>query len=163
MKEQKILEILEVMNRTILKLSKNEKISDEELDQLQNTIEALHNEKNLQENNNLSLERRISSVYLKNVPTNLKGYKYLRFAIILTYKGYAGTSITQELYPMVAQKYNVTPAKVERSIRHAIEVGWNNGMGTDENITKMFSVFKNKPTNSHFISAVANDMKLNDI
>lgn len=160
MKEQELLEILEIMHRTIVKLSENKDLTIEDLKKLETSILYLRTAKNVQEENNISLEKRVSN-YIAKIPTNLKGYKYVRLAIILTYKGYIGSSITKDLYPTIALEYGTTPSKVERTIRHAIEVGWNNGMGTD--LSEIFPTSKGRPVNSYFISAIANDMKLNDI
>jgi two-component system response regulator (stage 0 sporulation protein A) len=70
--------------------------------------------------------------------------------------------ITKELYPMIAQKYNTTPSRVERAIRHAIELAWDRG--NVEAISKFFgytvNVAKGKPTNSEFIAMIADKLRL---
>lgn len=97
------------------------------------------------------------------VPANLKGYQYLRFAIISTYENMSLlNSITKSLYPMIAEKYNTTASRVERSIRNAIEVAWNRGSA--DILHQIFgytvSVTKSKPTNSEFIAMLADRIRL---
>ncbi len=97
------------------------------------------------------------------IPAHIKGYMYLRDAIIMvTSKVELLSRVTKELYPSIADKYSTTPSRVERAIRHAIEVAWNRG--NVEFIDKMFghtiSQDKGKPTNSEFIAMVADRLRL---
>lgn len=97
------------------------------------------------------------------VPAHIKGYLYLREAIMMVYNDIELLgSITKILYPEIAKKYNTTASRVERAIRHAIEVAWNRG--NIESITELFgytiSVSKAKPTNSEFIAMVADKLRL---
>jgi two-component system response regulator (stage 0 sporulation protein A) len=97
------------------------------------------------------------------VPAHIKGYLYLREAITMVFNDIELLgSITKVLYPEVARKYNTTPSRVERAIRHAIEVAWSRG--NMESIAKMFgytvSVTKAKPTNSEFIAMVADKLRI---
>lgn len=97
------------------------------------------------------------------VPAHIKGYIYLREAIKLVIDDVELLGgITKTLYPMIAKKYNTTPSRVERAIRHAIEVAWNRGKV--ETIDKIFGYTidqnKGKPTNSEFIAMVADKMRL---
>lgn len=97
------------------------------------------------------------------VPAHIKGYIYLREAIKLVIDDVELLGgITKILYPMIAEKYNTTPSRVERAIRHAIEVAWNRGRV--ETIDKIFGYTidqnKGKPTNSEFIAMVADKMRL---
>ncbi|MCF6094431.1 sporulation transcription factor Spo0A [Microaerobacter geothermalis] len=97
------------------------------------------------------------------VPAHIKGYHYLREAIIMVYHNMEILgSITKILYPEIARKFETTPSRVERAIRHAIEVAWNRG--NIHSITKMFgytiSDNKAKPTNSEFIAMVADKLRL---
>ena len=97
------------------------------------------------------------------VPAHIKGYIYLREAIKLVIDDVELLGgITKTLYPMIAEKYNTTPSRVERAIRHAIEVAWNRGKV--ETIDKIFGYTidqnKGKPTNSEFIAMVADKMRL---
>ena len=94
------------------------------------------------------------------VPAHIKGYQYLREAIILTIKDM--DMINAVLYPEVAKRFNTTPSRVERAIRHAIEVAWDRG---DIEVLQRFfgytvSNIKGKPTNSEFIAMIADSLTL---
>lgn len=97
------------------------------------------------------------------VPAHVKGYQYLRDAIILVVEdiNYLG-AVTKELYPAIAKKYDTTPSRVERAIRHAIELAWDRG--DTEKINKFFGYTvngeKGKPTNSEFIAIIADKLRL---
>lgn len=97
------------------------------------------------------------------VPAHIKGYLYLREAIKMVYLDIELLgSITKILYPDIADIYNTTASRVERAIRHAIEVAWNRG--NIDSITDLFgytiNVSKAKPTNSEFIAMVADKLRL---
>ena len=97
------------------------------------------------------------------VPAHIKGYQYLREAIILTIGDMEViNAVTKVLYPAVAKKYGTTPSRVERAIRHAIEVAWDRG--DLETLQKFFgytvSNIKGKPTNSEFIAMIADCLSL---
>lgn len=97
------------------------------------------------------------------VPAHIKGYQYLREAIILTINDMDMiNAVTKVLYPEVARRYNTTPSRVERAIRHAIEVAWDRG--DVEVLQKFFgytvSGIKGKPTNSEFIAMIADNLSL---
>ena len=97
------------------------------------------------------------------VPAHIKGYQYLREAIILTINDMdIINAVTKVLYPEVAKKFNTTPSRVERAIRHAIEVAWDRG--DIEVLQKFFgytvSNIKGKPTNSEFIAMIADCLSL---
>lgn len=99
------------------------------------------------------------------VPAHIKGYLYLREAITMVYNDMELLgSITKILYPNIAKKYNTTASRVERAIRHAIEVAWSRG--NMESITNLFgytvSNSKAKPTNSEFIAIIADRLRLED-
>ena len=97
------------------------------------------------------------------VPAHIKGYQYLRDAIILSVEDMEMlNSITKILYPTIAKKYQTTPSRVERAIRHAIEVAWSRGkMDTiDELFGYTVSTGKGKPTNSEFIALIADKIRL---
>ncbi len=97
------------------------------------------------------------------VPSHIKGYEYIRYGILTLYKNPSIIGgITKELYPEIAENFNTSVSRVERAIRHAIEVSWNRG-----NIDLMEEVFghsvdydKAKPTNSEFIVTLADKLKL---
>jgi two-component system response regulator (stage 0 sporulation protein A) len=97
------------------------------------------------------------------VPAHIKGYQYVREAIILAIEDMEIiNSVTKILYPTVARKFHTTPSRVERAIRHAIEVAWDRG--DIETLQKFFgytvSNIKGKPTNSEFIAMIADRLKL---
>ena len=97
------------------------------------------------------------------VPAHIKGYQYLREAIILTINDMdIINAVTKVLYPEVAKKFGTTPSRVERAIRHAIEVAWDRG--DIEVLQKFFgytvSNIKGKPTNSEFIAMIADCLSL---
>ena len=97
------------------------------------------------------------------VPAHIKGYQYLREAIMMAVNDIEMlSSITKVLYPTIAEKYATTPSRVERAIRHAIEVAWNRGRM--ETLNSLFgytiSTGKGKPTNSEFIALIADKIRL---
>lgn len=97
------------------------------------------------------------------VPAHIKGYQYLREAIMMSVEDVEMlSSITKVLYPTIAKKYDTTPSRVERAIRHAIEVAWNRGRM--ETLNALFgytiSTGKGKPTNSEFIALIADKIRL---
>ena len=97
------------------------------------------------------------------VPAHIKGYQYLRDAITMVYNQIEILgAITKTLYPSIAEKYNTTPSRVERAIRHAIEVAWTRG--NIDSISHLFgytvNISKSKPTNSEFIAMVADKLRL---
>lgn len=97
------------------------------------------------------------------VPAHIKGYNYLRTAIIMAINDdEVINSITKALYPAVARKYDTTSSRVERAIRHAIEVAWDRG--DIDTINQIFGYTiqsqRGKPTNSEFIAMVADNLKL---
>ena len=97
------------------------------------------------------------------VPAHIKGYQYLRDAIIMSVTDMEMlNSITKILYPTIAKQHQTTPSRVERAIRHAIEVAWSRGkMDTiDELFGYTVSTGKGKPTNSEFIALIADKIRL---
>ena len=97
------------------------------------------------------------------VPSHLKGYQYLREAIMMSVEDVEMLrSITKILYPTIAKKYQTTPSRVERAIRHAIEVAWSRGRM--ETLDALFgytiNTGKGKPTNSEFIALIADKIRL---
>lgn len=115
-------------------------------------------------NKEKDLEARITKIIQEiGVPAHIKGYLYLREAITIVIEDmdYLG-AVTKELYPAVANKFDTTPSRVERAIRHAIEVAWNRGK--IDTIEKIFGYTinnnKGKPTNSEFIALIADKLRL---
>ena len=123
-------------------------------------IEILPEKKKSQEN----LEALVTNVIHEvGVPAHIKGYQYIREAIMLVVNDIEVINqITKQLYPDIAQKYKTTPSRVERAIRHAIEVAW--GRGRTETTESIFgytvSASKGKPTNSEFIAMIADKLRL---
>ncbi len=136
-----------------------------------NTVEFLSsNNDNMTEvidlsaRNGVSLDTEITSLLHEvGVPAHIKGYLYLREAITRVYHDIELLgAITKVLYPEVAKKYKTTSSRVERAIRHAIEVAWNRG--NVDAISEIFSYTinynKSKPTNSEFIAMIADKLRL---
>ncbi len=97
------------------------------------------------------------------VPAHIKGYQYLRTAILLTISDSdIINSVTKVLYPSVAKKYSTTTSRVERAIRHAIEVAWDRGDIDTLNAYFGYTIQNNrgKPTNSEFIAMIADNLRL---
>lgn len=112
----------------------------------------------------LQLEVRVTEVIHQiGVPAHIKGYQYLRDAIIMAVDDMESVgAITKILYPSIAKQYHTTSSRVERAIRHAIEVAWDRG--DLETLQRYFgytvSNSKGKPTNSEFISMIADSLRL---
>ena len=112
----------------------------------------------------LALEVRVTEVIHQiGVPAHIKGYQYLREAIMMAVEDMEAVSaITKVLYPSIAKKFRTTSSRVERAIRHAIEVAWDRG--DIETLQSYFgytvSGVKGKPTNSEFISMIADRLRL---
>ena len=115
--------------------------------------EALHN-----------LEQDVTDmIHEIGVPAHIKGYQYLREAIMMSVEDASMiSSITKILYPTIAKKFQTTPSRVERAIRHAIEVAWSRGRM--ETLDALFGytvdIGKGKPTNSEFIALIADRIRL---
>ncbi len=115
-------------------------------------------------NEPVDLETEITNIIHEiGVPAHIKGYMYLREAITMVVNDMELLSaVTKELYPSIAKKYNTTASRVERAIRHAIEVAW--GRGQIDAINKLFGYTvhndKGKPTNSEFIAIIADKLRL---
>ncbi|MBR5535345.1 MAG: sporulation transcription factor Spo0A [Clostridia bacterium] len=104
-----------------------------------------------------------NTIHAVGVPANIKGYQYLRDAIIMSINDTELiNAVTKQLYPKVAQKHNTSPSRVERAIRHAIEVACVRG--SEEELYSLFGYTvnnaKGKPTNSEFIAMIADKLRL---
>ncbi len=112
----------------------------------------------------ISLDTEIASILHEiGVPAHIKGYLYLRDAITMVYEDIELLGgVTKNLYPEIARKYRTTASRVERAIRHAIEVAFSRG--SIDTISQIFSytvnVTKSKPTNSEFIAMIADKLRL---
>lgn len=139
-----------------------------ELSDLENRILEVCNEKNEKGktidlyHNNLQIS--ITKVLHElGVPSHIKGYQYIREGISILYnKPEMIGGITKELYPEIAGKFDTTASRVERAIRHAIEVSWNRGNWTlmEDIFGHSVDIDKAKPTNSEFIVTVADKLRL---
>lgn len=100
------------------------------------------------------------------IPSHIKGYQYIRDAITMVYKDQNLIGgITKELYPEIGKKYNASVTRVERAIRHAIEVSWNRGDWDlmEEIFGHSVDIDRAKPTNSEFIVTIADKMRLDKL
>ncbi len=119
-------------------------------------------------NNSVNKENNIEAlvtniIHEVGVPAHIKGYQYLREAIIMVINDIdVINQITKCLYPQIANKFHTTPSRVERAIRHAIEVAW--GRGEQKTVENIFgytiSAAKGKPTNSEFIAMISDKLRL---
>lgn len=137
-----------------------------------NSLEARIKGVMLENKNELYVDKKVSpEVQLKvtellhnlGVPSQIKGYQYLREGILMLYQstGFIG-GITKEVYPEIAVRYNTTPSRVERAIRHAIEVSWNRA--DYDMMNKIFGhsidYDRAKPTNSEFMVTLSDALRL---
>lgn len=116
------------------------------------------------ENHSMDLTFRITQILREiGVPAHIKGYEYLRHAIRLAVCDHVYLDcITCQLYPAVAKEFNTTPSRVERAIRHTIEIAWDRG---DLDVLQKWFGFtvsntKGKPTNSEFIACMSDTLRL---
>ena len=129
-----------------------------------NRINAVRSVLNSEDTKNNDLEIDITNIIHEvGVPAHIKGYQYLRNAITMVVQDMDLLgAVTKELYPAIAKMNNTTPSRVERAIRHAIEVAWNRGK--IETINSLFGYTvhndKGKPTNSEFIAIIADKLRL---
>lgn len=139
-----------------------------ELSDLENRIlEAVNREEKENKNINIyhnNLQISVTKILHElGVPSHIKGYQYIREGIILLYNNPDMIGgITKELYPEIANKFSTTVSRVERAIRHAIEVSWNRGDWDlmEEIFGHSVDIDKAKPTNSEFIVTVADKLRL---
>lgn len=116
------------------------------------------------QNKKKNLEKEITNIIHEiGIPAHIKGYFYLREAIYMVIKDVELLSaVTKVLYPTIAKKFNTTSSRVERAIRHAIEVAWNRGCV--ETLNDLFGYTvpreKGKPTNSEFIAMIADKLRM---
>ena len=113
-----------------------------------------------------NLEERIANLFLTvGIPAHIKGYQYLREAVkmVIDNPDLMGR-ITKELYPGIAHRFGTTSSKVERAIRHAIEVAWNRGRieALDEAFGRNVCSLDDKPTNGEFIALVSDRLRIKE-
>lgn len=127
-------------------------------------MEQTENMTDVSESDDRDLEKDVTDmIHEIGVPAHIKGYQYLREAIMMSVEDVEMLgSITKILYPTIAKKYQTTPSRVERAIRHAIEVAWSRGRM--ETLDALFgytiNTGKGKPTNSEFIALIADKIRL---
>lgn len=125
---------------------------------------TLRNEDIAQRARSVDVETEVTNlIHEVGVPAHIKGYQYLRESILMAIEDMdILNAITKQLYPAIAKKFDTTPSRVERAIRHAIEVAWSRGkMDTLEKLfSYSISMGKGKPTNSEFIALIADRMRL---
>ena len=112
----------------------------------------------------LNIEQKVTNILHEiGVPAHIRGYHYMREAIMMAVNDMDVLNyITKELYPTIAQKMNTTSSRVERAIRHAIEVAWSRGKidAIDNLFGYTINNHKGKPTNSEFIALIADRLRL---
>lgn len=145
--------------------------SNETLDIISDNILNLNSQNLILTNKNLSiskedpqLEQLVTNIFHElGMPAHIKGYEYLRYAILRVIENRNLLhSVTKELYPMTAKAFGSKPSRVERAIRHAIEVAWTRGDA--DNIARLFGCTvlssRGKPTNSEFLAMIADKILL---
>ncbi|MBQ9920610.1 MAG: sporulation transcription factor Spo0A [Clostridia bacterium] len=131
---------------------------------LDNLCERINRTVNIEKGEDFNLESHVTKIIHQiGVPAHIKGYQYLRTAIIMvTNNNQIINEVTKTLYPTIAREYDTTSSRVERAIRHAIEVAWDRG---DVEVLDSFFGYtihrnKGKPTNSEFIAMIADNLRL---
>jgi two-component system response regulator (stage 0 sporulation protein A) len=153
---------MDVFTKRIRQMFNNTISSDE----VKRSVTAMDSTMDSKANRNepIDLEAEITNIIHEiGVPAHIKGYMYLREAITMVVNDMELLSaVTKELYPSIAKKYNTTASRVERAIRHAIEVAWSRGQVDTINRIFGYTVHndKGKPTNSEFIAMVADKLRL---
>lgn len=136
-------------------------VKNENEDLVIEQVESISSEKN----NEIKREKMINYI-MKNVgiPASILGYKYVIRSIELVLNGKVEKSVTKELYPIVAKEFKTTSSRVERAIRHAVEVSMDNGNMDfiEEIFGYSFSIIKGKPTNSEFIYGIVDYINLQE-
>ena len=97
------------------------------------------------------------------IPSHVRGYQYIKEGVLIVYKGGNRISyITKDVYPEIARKYGTTPTRVERAIRHAIEISWSRGdMGLmEETFGNSLNVNRDKPTNAEYLTTLADKLRI---
>lgn len=121
----------------------------------------------IQEERGQNIEERITNIFLTiGIPAHIKGYHFLREAIKMVVEDNdIINSITKQLYPQIADTFKTTPSKVERAIRHAIDVSWSRGRMESINQIFGYTVYtsNDKPTNGEFIALIADKLIMEDI
>lgn len=136
------------------------------LESLWERLKDLYKFDYFESNKQINIEIEISDLlHNLGIPSHVRGYQYIRDGILYLYKknGYV-SYITKEIYPEIAEKYDTTSSRVERAIRHAIEISWDRGdLNLMENLFgHSIDYERSKPTNSEYINTIADRIKLNN-
>ncbi len=135
------------------------------LESLEERIKDLYVVNSFESNKKANLEIQISELlHNLGIPSHVRGYQYIRDGIVLLYNKNSYVSyITKDVYPEIAYKYETTSSRVERAIRHAIEISWDRGdLDLMENLFgHSVDYERSKPTNSEYINTIADRLKLN--
>ena len=135
------------------------------LESLETRILDLDKTYDLPNNAKGNAEYKVSEIlHNLGIPSHIRGYQYIRDGILMIYRNNKYVNfITKEIYPELAIKYETTPSRVERAIRHAIEISWERGdMDLMENLFGHSVAFeRSKPTNSEYLNTIADRMRLN--
>lgn len=166
--DKKIIVISSYKDETIIKECSNLNVSyyiikPFSILSLEKRINDIFRTKVTSKNESENIDLEISQIlHNLGIPSHIRGYKYIRDGIQIIYNNETVSLITKEIYPQIASKYETTPSRVERAIRHAIEVSWIRGdLSLMEDLFG-FSVScdKAKPTNSEFLSTIADRIKM---
>ena len=123
------------------------------------------NLKNNSKENKLFNQERVLTDLLHNlgIPSHIRGYQYIKEGVQIVYQSTSNvTYITKDVYPEIAKRFNTTPTRVERAIRHAIEISWSRGdINLMENIFgNSININRDKPTNAEYITTIADKLKV---
>ena len=132
--------------------------------ELERVITSIYFKENMKNDNTIKLKI-TDMLHNLGIPSNIKGYSYIRDGIEMMYNDTTVMgSITKELYPRLAESYETTSSRVERAIRHAIEISWSRGDYDlmEEIFGNSVDCEKSKPTNGEFIVTLADRLKLED-
>ena len=132
--------------------------------EMEASIGTVQKTASIPQENTVDIEQDVTDmIHEIGVPAHIKGYRYLREAIVMSVEDPGmNSSITKILYPTIAKHFQTTPSRVERAIRHAIEVAWSRGRM--ETLEELFgytvNTGKGKPTNSEFIALISDRIRL---
>ncbi len=136
------------------------------LDSLEERIKDLNKDYEIETNANVNAEVKISNLlHNLGIPSHIRGYQYIRDGILMIYNNNKYINfITKEIYPELALKYNTTPSRVERAMRHAIEISWERGDVElmDDLFGHSVNFERSKPTNAEYLNTLADRMRLNN-
>ena len=136
------------------------------LDSLEERIKDFNKDYEIETNANVNAEVKISNLlHNLGIPSHIRGYQYIRDGILMIYNNNKYINfITKEIYPELEIKYNTTPSRVERAMRHAIEISWERGDVElmDDLFGHSVNFERSKPTNAEYLNTLADRMRLNN-